>query len=232
MRFQEDTVLKWMSLVRNHPDALEAFWPSQVQSKTWLCEVMGEYLGQEGSSGWYEPQSCIIFGCWYGVLADMLEIPKTICVDIDPKYLAWCNTPDLNWKTKDFKLSNKQYPTEQCSLDDYVYSADLPNPDVVINTICEHITQAQYDKWYDNIPEGTYVIIQGNNDFSHKDHIRANNSLKEFLNNNHAIHTIYQGQLEYEGPWDMKNDKPTYFTRYMAITKKGKYVGEDIGNIK
>ena len=239
MRFQEDTVLKWMSLIREHPDAIECFWPSQVQSKTWLCETIGEYLAQEGSTGWYEPQTAIIFGSWYGVLADMLEIPKTVCVDIEEKYLAWFNTPDLAWPHKSFHVANKHYATVQCSLDDYIYSEDLPNPDIVINTICEHIDQPTYDKWFNNIPKGTYFVIQGNNDFSHKDHIRANNSLDEFVNNNvrnFKLEPVYQGTLQYEGPWNHTDNCPTHYTRFMAIGRKDVPVQEDHfrdhGNIK
>ena len=79
-------------------------------------------------------------------------------------------------------------------------------PGVVINTICEHITQEEYSSWWDNIPKGTKYIIQGNNFFDCEEHIRASESLQHFLEQNYAVDTLYSGTLDCG-----------HFNRYMAI---------------
>ena len=97
------------------------------------------------------------------------------------------------------------------------------NVDLVINTSTEHLTQWEYDTWHDNIPANTYYIVQGNNDFREKDHIRACNSLEEFKEKSHIVNCLHSGVLEYEGPWDKIENKPTVYERYMAIGFKGNY---------
>jgi len=197
MKFNEEQLTHWMQLVRTYPDALEAFWPSQVKSKSWIANTL------EFQTIIDLPMSAVIFGSWYGVLADMLRIPKTICVDKEAKYLEWCA---------------KKYPIWQGCLSNFDYEF---TPDVVINTITEHISQDVYDKWFDKIPEGTYFIIQGNNDFSHKDHIRACEDLNMFATINKMTHNFnLLDEIKYEGPWNMEKDEPTYFKRFMGIGKK------------
>tara|TARA_B100000927_G_scaffold108135_1_gene87432 strand:+ start:7295 stop:7870 length:576 start_codon:yes stop_codon:yes gene_type:complete len=188
MTFNEEQLTHWMQLVRSTQDGIEAFWPSQIKSKVWIANNMPE------------AKSCVIFGCWYGVLADILQIENTICVDIKAEYLEWCA---------------KKYPVAQNCLSEYRYD-DVP--DVVINTITEHISQEVYDKWFDNIPVGTYYVIQGNNDFGHKDHIRACKDLNMFASINRMNHNFdFLDEITYEGPWNMEEDKPTYFKRFMGI---------------
>jgi hypothetical protein len=191
---------------------LNAFWPSQVRSKIWLSDWVKQYLPSA--------TKIIIFGAWYGVLADILYLrlqpwhgrPMLLCNDIDKDAMLWCS---------------RKYPTHLGRMENFTYETRV---DLVINTVTEHLTQEIYDKWYDNIPKGTYFVIQGNNDFSHKDHIRANNSLDEFVNNNvrnFKLEPVYQGTLQYEGPWNHTDNCPTYYTRFMAIGRKDVPVQED-----
>ena len=197
MNYNKHQLIHWMDLVRTHPDALECFWPSQIHSKAWITEKL------EFQTNIDLPHSAVIFGSWYGVLADMLRIRDTICVDKEAKYLEWCA---------------KNYPVWQGCISEFNYEYD---PDVVINTITEHISQEVYDKWFEKIPEGTYYIIQGNNDYSHKDHVRACEDLNMFASINKMDHNFnYLDEITYEGPWDMENDKPTYYKRFMGIGKK------------
>ena len=89
--------------------------------------------------------------------------------------------------------------------------------DLVINTVTEHLTQDIYDKWYDNIPKGTYFVIQGNNDYKEPDHVRAVQTLDEFNRINRVENILHSDSIQYEGPWDMIDNKPTYYERYMTI---------------
>ena len=194
MTFGEKQLTRWMELVRTTDDGIEAFWPSQIKSKTWICNEL-EFKEHF--------RTCVIFGCWYGVLADMLNFPEIVCVDKEQKYLDWCADKHLVW---------------QGCISDYRYKYV---PDVVINTITEHVSQEVYDKWFDNIPIGSTYVIQGNNDFNHKDHVRACEDLNMFASINRMDHGFdFLEEIEYEGPWNMKEDKPTYFKRFMGIGRK------------
>ena len=93
-------------------------------------------------------------------------------------------------------------------------------PDIVINTVTEHVSQKVYDEWFDNIPKGTHYIIQGNDDFSLKDHVRATKDLDTFVLKNRLTNYIMLNEQPYEGPWDYENGKPNYLKRFMGIGKK------------
>ena len=60
-----DVVMNWMEYIRNNPDNAyrfsENFWPSQIESKKWLLEHVTPM-----------DRSIVIFGGWYGVLAQFI----------------------------------------------------------------------------------------------------------------------------------------------------------------
>lgn len=193
--FKKETVLNWMEGVRKDPDMINAFWPSQINSKIWLTQWVKSYL--PGA------RRVIIFGCWYGVLADILKekLPELeiICVDKDPVPIQWTKT---------------KYESHQVKMEDYTYYYPVS---IVINTSTEHMTQEDYDKWYENIPSQTYFVIQGNNDFAEPDHRRACETLENFNEINHVTNCLHSDEISYEGPWDKVDNKPTYFKRFMSI---------------
>ena len=195
MNFNHRQLERWMELIRTHSDGIDCFWPSQIKAKSWITEEVDYLIPQ--------PASCIIFGAWYGVLADMLQIEDTTVVELEEKCLEWCSQKYTTWGGCMSKYS-------------YEYT-----PDIVINTVTEHVSQEVYDTWFDNIPKGTHYIIQGNNDFSLKDHIRATKDIDTFaLKNNLDTNYIMLDEQAYEGPWDFENGKPNYLKRFMGIGKQ------------
>ena len=201
MKFDEKQLTDWMQGVRENPDMINALWPSQIKSKIWLTDWVRSYLASASK--------IIIFGAWYGVLADLLDIrlknSKILCNDIDKDAMLWCS---------------RRHAIHIGKMENYRYETRV---DLVINTVTEHLTQEIYDKWYDNIPKGTYFVIQGNNDFKEKDHVRACNSLTEFNVINKTENTLHTGSISYEGPWNEVENRPTYYERYMTIGFKSEY---------
>ena len=201
MQFNEEQLIDWTQGIREHPDMLNAFWPSQIKSKLWLSDWVKSYLPSA--------KKIIIFGSWYGVLADILTLrlkdTNILCNDIDKEAISWCM---------------RKYHTDTNRMEYFVYETRV---DLVINTVTEHLTQELYDKWYEKIPKGTYFVIQGNNDFKEQDHVRAFNNLDEFNKLNKVENTLHTGTISYEGPWDMVDNKPTYYERYMTIGFKSEY---------
>ncbi len=195
-KFDKEQLLDWMKGIREHPDMVEAFWPSQINSKLWIKDTIENQLPYHNN--------VVIFGAWYGVLADLLNYEKTIVVDIDKDAMLWCS---------------RKYPIHIGRMEDYRYET---SPEIVINTVTEHLTQEVYDKWYNNIPKGTYFVIQGNNDYSTKDHVRATIDLNMFneVNNVQNEDLIMTGEIQYEGLWNVEWNQPTYHKRFMTIGLK------------
>ena len=201
LTFDEEQLLDWTEGIRKNPDMLNAFWPSQVKSKIWLTDWVRRYLPSA--------HKIVIFGAWYGLLADILTLrlkdTNILCNDIDKEAISWCM---------------RKYHTDTNRMEEFTYETRV---DLVINTVTEHLTQDSYDKWYDNIPKGTYFVIQGNNDFKEPDHVRACSSLTEFNRINKVENTLHSGSMSYEGPWDEVENRPTYYERYMTIGFKSEY---------
>jgi len=195
-KFDKEQLLDWMEGIRKYPDMVEAFWPSQIDSKLWLKDTLENTIPYHNN--------VVIFGAWYGVLADLLNYEKTIVVDIDKDAMLWCS---------------RKYPIHIGRMEDYRYETD---PEIVINTVTEHLTQEVYDKWYNNIPKGTYFVIQGNNDYGTKDHVRATMDLEMFneVNIVQKDDLIVTGEMRYEGPWNVEWNQPTYHKRFMTIGLK------------
>jgi hypothetical protein len=195
MKFEEKDITDWMQGVRENPDMINAFWPSQIKSKIWLTDWVRQYLPSA--------HKIVIFGAWYGVLADLLDIrlkqPRILCNDVDKGAMLWCS---------------RKYAIHIGRMEEFKYETRV---DLVINTVTEHLTQEIYDKWYDNIPKGTYFVIQGNNDYKEPDHVRAVQTLDEFNRINRVENTLHSDSIQYEGPWNHDENKPTYYERYMTI---------------
>jgi len=188
----------WIQAIRQSPDpmrTMDAFWSGQLKSKEWLIEALSMQLSVKD-----DPVSIEVHGGWVGVLASMLfqsSIPvKKICsIDIDPSCEA---VATLMNKQEEIADRFRAMTTDMCSLISFV--------DVVINTSCEHITQAQYEQWLLNRNKDQLLVLQSNN-YKINEHVRTADSLTEFKDQSH-IDIIWEGELEL----------PLY-TRWMLIGK-------------
>jgi len=173
----------------------DAFSNGQVDSKLWLCREL-ERL--EWSSTLTH-----VYGGWYGVLSFLLlsreafNVDRILSFDADPSTVEIADMINENWVIKDWKFKAQ---TADCNF-------PLPgNPDLVINTSTEHFESMD---WFDNIPNGTRVILQGN-DMPHDDHYVCSNSLQEFEEHYKLNEIVYSGSLDFNYPeWS--------FTRFMII---------------
>lgn len=205
IKLDSDQLIKWFNMIRDLPEpertrGLDAFWDGQVHSKIWLSQALNEHYDNP------LPSNIYIFGGWLGVLANILfqnskfYIDTIYNIDLDP----WCepNSTKLN----ETYYSMERYQAETVDMSEYVYN---DTADIVINTSTEHVSQETYDIWYDNIPAGSLVVIQGNDFFSCDEHVRCSNDLDEFISMNRVIDPLFVGQL-----------KTTMYTRFMCIFRK------------
>jgi hypothetical protein len=176
----------------------DAFSSGQVSSKIWLCEQL-EKLG-------WTSNLTHIYGGWYGITAFLLlsrgkfSVDNIRSLDIDPTCETIADMINENFVWQDWKF--KAF-TQDCN------NFEGPFGDLVINTSTEHFTS---NDWYNKLPKGTRVVLQGNN-MNHDDHTSIINSLSEFVSQYDLSNTEYTGELDFVYPdWG--------FTRYMLIGTK------------
>lgn len=168
MQIDLNHIHHWMNAVRqsNNPmRTLDAFYAGQIKSKEWLINCLDDYIdfGSEVD----------IFGGWVGVLASMMfqsniPITKIRSIDIDPTCEHVAN--EMNRIEYD-KGMFKAITADMCSIPSTAH--------IVINTSCEHLTQEQYDKWLDNMPNDSWIVVQGNN-YNIPEHVRISKDIHEF----------------------------------------------------
>ena len=172
----------------------DAFSSGQVNSKLWLCK-------QLENTDLYSKETAI-YGGWYGMAAFLLlsrgrfNVEKIRSYDIDPSCETVADAINENWVWQNWKF--KAF-TEDCN-------AIITGADLIINTSTEHFASMA---WWENIPPGTAVALQGNN-MQHDDHVNITNTLSEFCSQFPVTQELYRGELDFVYPdWS--------FTRYMLI---------------
>ncbi len=158
---------------------------NQEKCKEWLIENADHYIKLL-----INPKIIILAG-WYGNLANRLTTYGNVTsIDIDEncKMVGEKLYKNVSFETKDII----NYNTEKY--------------DVIACTSCEHLTQTDFDKVFNNIKKGTLVILQSNNYFEIKDHVNCFNTLQEFEASVNFDKLLYKGQIEL----------PKY-TRFMVI---------------
>lgn len=199
MNIPTSTVVSWMNALRNLPAderyrALEGFWDTQLASKCWIVDTVLTLN--------LDINRVYVFGGWTGVLSSLLldtakfSFEKVYSIDIDP----WCESIARTVCSND-----SRFVAVTADMAEYKFDSNDMNV-LAINTSTEHVTQDTYDRWYDSIPTGTIILIQGNNFFTCPEHIRCTSNIKQFLEVNRAKNVIYSGELS----------NPQY-TRYMGI---------------
>jgi len=158
---------------------------NQEKCKQWLIDNADHYLKLL-----VNPKIVVLAG-WYGNLADRLTTYGDVTsIDIDDncKIIGKKLYKNVLFKTKNII---------NCNVEKY---------NVVACTSCEHLTQSDFDKVFNNIKKGTLVILQSNNYFQIKEHVNCFNTLNEFVDSTNFDKILYKGQIEL----------PKY-TRFMII---------------
>lgn len=196
MNLDIEHTLFWMDAIRQYDNKdriLECFWKGQIHSKVWLIDNLRPFIKKSVRID--------IHGGWMGVLASLLfqsgiPISKIRSVDIDPDCEKTANTMN---KLEEIEGRFAAITSNMIDVN--------TNAEVVINTSCEHITQADYETWLNNMPNDAILVLQSNN-YVISEHIRNANSLEEFIEQSH-IQVL----------WAEVKHLPLY-DRYMIIGKK------------
>lgn len=193
-------VLFWMDAIRQSDDryrTLESFWKGQINSKVWLIEQLKK-LPRAHS------MDVLICGGWYGVLATLLfnsdlYIHKVTSMDIDHKCKNTANTMNKQYEiTGKFKAITEDMLTYK-NYDGY---------DMIINTVCEHLTQEQYNAWLKLIPEDKIIVLQSNN-YVIPEHVNPMKDLNQFVSHSKLFPIMEPSELQTEK-----------YKRFMIVGKK------------
>lgn len=176
----------------------DAFSNGQIASKLWLCEELERFYDQI--------DNVFIYGGWYGLTAFILKVRNKIKIktirsfDIDPTCQSIADMINENWVYHEWQF--KAF-TEDCN------NVTLGDVDLIINTSTEHFESKQ---WFDNIPKGRIVALQGNN-MAHEDHRIYSENLTKFCEQFPLSKEMYRGQKDFVYPdWQ--------FSRFMIIGEK------------
>lgn len=178
------------------PDTLEgSFTDDLVISKTWLADKLKQGYKDKCVRTIY------ILGSWYGNLALFLQkaglvFDNIVLVDKDTNVL----------KASEKLLRPVFDPGKLIFIDTDAKDVIYDKPGIVINT---SINDMNTD-WYDNVPKGMRVVIQGRDSVDGPTRIA---DMEQFTDMFPMSKTEYLGKKELSDP-------ETEYTRYMKIGKK------------
>jgi hypothetical protein len=179
-----------------------SYTPDLVFSKLWLARELKSILEQQGVES---VPVAYILGSWYSNLSTVLRrtgVPIEKIIDVERRG-EWLRTGQQ--LQQDMNISGVQYMQADANEIDY---RQLQQPGLVINTSTSDIDN---QGWFDNIPDGTLVIMQGRD--AVEEH--AYESPEELLQVYPLEHVLYSGT------WDLE-DPETAYRRSMVIGVKGR----------
>ena len=198
--------------VNNKEINVDCFSRGQLQSKMWLVNELKNTKLNLGT----------IYLCagWYSTLATMLfesgiQLKKIRSFDLDPSCVEIAEVFNKPWFVDDWKfkaitsdifdITYEEHTWQHWSNANNRMSYPITDvPDTIINTSCEHIEN--FKNWYDKIPMGKLVVLQGNDYFEIEEHVNCASDLHEFSNKSPMSTVLYQGEL-----------KLSKYTRFMKI---------------
>jgi len=182
-----------------------SYTPDLVFSKLWLARELKSVLQQQGIDS---VPVAYILGSWYSNLSTVLRrtgVPIDRIVDVERRG-EWLRTGQQ--LQQDMNISGVQYMQADANEIDY---RQLQQPGLVINTSTNDIPD---HGWFDHIPEGTLVVMQGRDSVPDgAEH--TYNSPEDLLQMYPLEHVLYSGT------WDLE-DPETEYQRSMVIGVRGR----------
>ena len=184
------------------PDMNDFLSRGQVKSKLWMVTELAKIV--EGPLG-----NVAFYGGWYNFMAhflfDQFEVDKVYSLDVDsnvvdpskrlyPKQVKagrflpkTINVSKIKWNDKVATV-----PTNQTDGEDPGEYWELDTINMIVNTSCEHMN----NEWYDNLPSGTFVVLQKNDYFSNPQHSNCVKDLEEAKSKYPMQSIMYEGELD------------------------------------
>lgn len=190
----------------------DCFSRGQLESKAWLIRELKKTNCKLGTvficAGWYATLATMLFESGMGV-------DKIRSFDVDPTTVDIAEVFNKPWFVDQWKFKALVEDILEVNYAEHTWQfwSNANNrmsypitdtPDTIINTSCEHIKN--FNVWYDKIPDGKLVVLQGNNYFEIAEHVNCSNDLSEFSKKSPMTTVLFEGELQL----------PKY-TRFMKI---------------
>lgn len=182
-----------------------SYTPDLVFSKLWLAQELNRILRKQGIDS---VPVAYVLGSWYSNLSTILRRTRTPIdkiVDVE-KNRQWLQTGQKI--QQGMNISGVQYMPADANRIDY---RQLQDPGVVINTSTNDMPD---QGWFDNIPPGTLVVIQG------RDAVPAG-AEHSYRNPDDLLEMYPLETVLYSGTLDLQ-DPETEYRRSMVIGIKGR----------
>ena len=187
------------------PTLAGSYTPDLVFSKLWLSRELKSVLQQQGIDS---VPVAYILGSWYSNLSTILRrtgVPIDKIVDVERRG-EWLETGQQ--LQQDMNIQGVQHMQADANEIDY---RQLQQPGLVINTSVNDLPD---HGWFDHVPSGTLVVLQGRNAVpAGAEH--TYNSPEELVEM-YPLETVL-----YSGTWDLE-DPETPYQRSMVIGVKGR----------
>lgn len=163
----------------------------QIKSKLWLVTEIAKAV--DGPLG-----DVVFYGGWHNFIAhlimDQFEFNKVTTIDLDPechRRLGHMYGPEMEagkFQSITADVNDIQWPQQNKYILDNV---ERP-ANIVINTSCEHMDNT----WFENLPDGTFVVLQTNDYFSNPQHSNCCEDLSVVKQKYPMQSVIYSGELD------------------------------------
>jgi hypothetical protein len=166
------------------PAIVSSLSQGQIESKLWLYSVLKDVLPQDKYDFHFA-------GGWTGLTA-------LVGLWLFPELFKNCESFDIDPRCADVaKFLNEPYSWNglfsATTLDLKQFSYQPQKPQILVNTICEHI---DFANWYQQVPAGQFLVLQSNNLKGAEGHISCVDSLQEFMGMAPLKDLLFAGELE------------------------------------
>lgn len=179
----------------------DCFSRGQLRSKMWLIEIVKDLDLDLGTvylcAGWYATLATMIF-------ESGIKVDKIRSFDIDPSCVNIAEVFNKPWFKDQWRFKSLTQDIMHINYDEHKWQywsnensrmsyPMVDNPNTIINTSCEHIPD--FKIWFDRIPDGKLVILQGNDYFEVPEHVNCSKNLEDFSNKAPMSTVLYEGKL-------------------------------------
>ncbi|NJO62360.1 MAG: hypothetical protein HC836_30295 [Richelia sp. RM2_1_2] len=189
---------------------LDAWADGQIRSKLWLVQELEQIVNDI----FFKPVNIWNLAGWYGQTAFLffirshINIEKWRSFDVDPSCEVISESINNVWLIEEWK-----FKAITADINEINYATPWnyysPDPDIIINTSCEHMTSTS---WFNNIPNEKLVVLQSTN-MDHSDHYLKAQSIDEFKEQFPLARYFYADEIEIKY-------KTWSFKRFMIIGEK------------
>jgi hypothetical protein len=178
-----------------HGELRRAFSTGQIESKLWLIDMLSSVIPRD------REYKITVIGGWLGVLPYLMH-------QMHPELVASVQQLDLNPETNRMaEALNAPLALNFTALDKDALEHDYDDqPEIIINTSCEHFTAQEIKLWLQRLPAGRIVVLQSNNFFNEPGHVNCHRSVFAFRKSLDLQTYLYTGEMEFEK-----------YTRFMVI---------------